>query len=97
MSRPDLYPIMVPFVGYRYSPIKDDNNASDEYIDFIYIDRVDEKRYQVMIIFDAFIHECNGLYEEWLYGEIQIVDWEIAIKQIEVSEDDIKMAKVLAL
>ena len=92
MSRPNLYPEMVAFHGYRYSPTKE--HTPDKYMDFIYIKPIGNGC-EIMVIYDNMVDHPDE--ECWGYGEIHIIDWEIDIKQIEICDTDISMAKLMSL
>lgn len=86
------YPPIIPFHAYRYTPFKDKTLG---YIDFICIRWINETEYSLMILRDILPYSDDS--DNWHYGDVEVRDWHVDLKEIPVDATAIKFAKLQGL
>lgn len=91
-----LYPHILPLKAYRYIPFKDETPKN--YIDFICIRWINESEYLLMVLNDKLDFDGNYFGGcEGQYGDIEVKDWHVDLKEIKIRKCDIDFAKLMGL
>lgn len=91
------YPPIVPFHAYRYTPFKGDSLG---YVDFVCIRWINETEYSLMVLKDtlSWVHgDEDSDDNNWKYGDVDVRDWHVDLKEIPVNYTDITFAKLQGL
>ena len=91
-----LYPPILPLRAYRYTPFKDEP-PSKQYIDFICIRWINDSEYVLMVLNDKLDFDEDVDVLEGQYGDIEVKEWHVDLKEIEVKICDVKFAKLMGL